>query len=238
MSQSYFIFVKNILSMNRRQAIKTLTALVAVVRLPKFELRNKLRPLNIHFIGLGGAGCNVIEHIHKKGIDARYTCITSLERPHLPDDIEFIQFGPADHDYHTYCKVEMKDLEISEDILNLFKSNLLFVLFAGFGGTTGTNLTRQLSAMLHQNSKKFMLIFNMPFNFEGPSRKAFTLKAKQAMDGISNVHSFDLEVIRQKYENVTLYFAFQKADEYCYQLFRKNILMQSSDPSLIYSLPL
>jgi len=221
---------------NRRRAIKTLTALAAVVYLPKFELFNNSRPLKFHFIGLGGAGSNIIEHIHKKGIDARYTCITSPERPHLPTDIEFIQFGPAEHDFHTY-KVEMKDLEIKDDIQNLFNSNSMFVLFAGFGGTTGTNLTRQLSAMLQQNNKKFMVIYTMPFNFEGASRNAFALKTEQAMDGISNVHSFNLEVIRQNYGNVTLNVAFQKADEHCYQLFRKNVPEYSPDPLLNQSLP-
>jgi len=223
--------------MNRRHAIKTLTALAAVVYLPNFKFFNNSRTLKIHFIGLGGAGCNIIENIHKKGIKARYTCITSPERSYLPADIEFIPFGPAEHDYHTY-QVKMKNLEISEDVKNIFDGNSSFVLFAGFGGTTGTNLTRQISAMLHQKDKKFMVIYTMPFNFEGPSRKAFTLKAKQAMDGFSNAHSFNLEVIRQTYGNVKLNVAFQKADEHCYRLFRKNILMQSSDPSLIYSLPL
>ena len=129
--------------MNRRRAIKTLTSLAAMVCFAKFELLRKPGPFKIHFIGLGGAGSNIIEHIHKKGINARYTCITSPERPHLPADIEFILFGPAGHDYHTY-KVEMKDLEISDDIQNLFKGDSMFVLFAGFGGTTGTNLDRQL----------------------------------------------------------------------------------------------
>ena len=222
--------------MNRRHAIRTLSALVAMVCFPKFEFLNKPRPLNIHFIGLGGAGCNVIEYIHKKGICARYTCITSPERPHLPADIEFIQFGPAEIDYHTY-KMEMKDYEISKDIQNLFTSNLKFVLFAGFGGNTGTNLTRQLSTMLRQKNKEFMAIYTMPFNFEGPSRKSFALKAKQSMDGIFNVHSFNLEVIRQNYGNVTLNVAFQKADEHCYQLFRKRVPEYSPDPSLNKSLP-
>ena len=221
--------------MNRRRAIKTLTALAAVVYLPKFELFNNSRPLKFHFIGLGGAGSNIIEHIHKKRINARYTCITSPERPHLPDDIEFIQFGPADHDYHTY-KVEMKDLEITDAIQNTFNSDSMFVLFAGFGGTTGTNLTRQLSAMLHQKDKKFMIIYTMPFKFEGTSRNVFALKTEQAMDGISNVHSFNLEVIRQKYGNVTLNVAFEKADEFCYQLFRNNVPEYSTDPLLNQSL--
>ena len=222
--------------MNRRRAIKTLTALAAVVCFPKFEFLRKPGPLNVHFIGLGGAGSNIIEHIHKKGITAKYTCITSPERPKLPADIEFITFGPAEHDYHTY-KVEMKDLEITDDIQNLFNGDSMFVLFAGFGGTTGTNLAKQLSAMLHQNNKKFMVIYTMPFKFEGESRNAFTLKTKQAMDGISNVHSFNLEVIRQNYGNVTLNVAFQKADEHCYQLFRKSVLEYSLDPLLNQYLP-
>ena len=222
--------------MNRRRAIKTLTALDAVVYLPKFELFNNSRPLKFHFIGLGGAGSNIIEHIHKKGIYARYTCITSPERPKLPADIEFIPFGPAGHDYHTY-RVKIKDFEITDAIQNLFNSDSMFVLFAGFGGTTGTNLTRQLSAMLQQNNKKFMIIYTMPFNFEGASRNAVALKTKQAMDGISNVHSFNLEVIRQNYGNVTLNVAFQKADEHCYQLFRKSVLEYSPDSLLNQYLP-
>ena len=222
--------------MNRRRAIKTLTALAAVICFPKFELLSKPGPLNLHFIGLGGAGCNIIEHIHKKGINARYTCITIPERPHLPADIEFIQLGPAEHDYHNY-QAELKDLEISGEVKNLFDCDSMFVLFAGFGGTTGTNLTRQLSAILHQNNKKFMVIYTMPFNFEGVSRNAFALKTKQAIDGISNVHSFNLEVIRHNYGNVKLNVAFQKADEHCYQLFRKNVPEYSPDPLLNQSLP-
>jgi len=142
----------------------------------------------------------------------------------------------AEHDYHTY-RLEMKDLEITDDIQNLFNSNSMFVLFAGFGGTTGTNLTRQLSAMLQQNNKKFMVIYTMPFKFEGASRNAFALKTEQAMDGITNVHFFNLEVIRQNYGNVTLNVAFQKADEHCYQLFRKSVPEYSRDLFLNQSLP-
>ena len=222
--------------MNRRRAIKTLTALAAVVCFPKFDLLSKPGPLNLHFIGLGGAGSNIIENIHKKGIKARYTCITSPERPYLHAAIEFIPFGPAEHDYHTY-QAEMKDLEITDDIQHLFNGDSMFVLFAGFGGTTGTNLTRQLSAMLQRNNKKFMVIYTMPFKFEGSNRNAFALKTEQAMEGISNVHSFNLEVIRQNYGNVTLNVAFQKADEHCYQLFRKNVPEYCPGPLLNQYLP-
>ncbi len=40
-----------------------------------------------HFIGLGGAGCNALEYIHRQGITAKYTCISYPERPHRPVDI-------------------------------------------------------------------------------------------------------------------------------------------------------
>ena len=47
----------------------------------------------IHFIGLGGAGCNALEHIYRQGIHANYTCISYPERPELPADIHFIKYA-------------------------------------------------------------------------------------------------------------------------------------------------
>ena len=74
--------------MNRREAIKGLTTWGAMAIFPNlFPCGNVAgktgakRP--IHFVGLGGAGSNVLEHIHKKGIEARYTCITTPPRNYL-----------------------------------------------------------------------------------------------------------------------------------------------------------
>ncbi len=85
--------------MNRREAIKGLTTWGAMAIFPNLfptgDVAGKTtatRPL--HFVGLGGAGCNVLEHIHKKGIDAKYTCITTPPRNNLSAGINFIDYSP------------------------------------------------------------------------------------------------------------------------------------------------
>ena len=85
--------------MNRREAIKGLTTWGAMAIFPNlFPCSNVAsktgakRP--IHFVGLGGAGSNVLEHIHEKGIEARYTCITTPPRNNLSASINLIHYSP------------------------------------------------------------------------------------------------------------------------------------------------
>lgn len=206
--------------MNRREAIKTLTALSVIAILPKIIFSANPTTSKIHFVGLGGGGCNALEHIYKKGVKAKYTCITSPTRPHLPLEIKFIRFdSPKEHfstdDFEDY-------FSLSTEIENVFRNDSTYILMAGFGGYTGTNLTRELSKYLSKRNKKFMVICSMPFQFEGRGRNSFALRTKKELDYYPNFKCFDLEMIREIHGDMVLSKAFAKADEQFYTIFKNN----------------
>lgn len=206
--------------MNRREALKTLTTLSALSLMPKIIFPNTPTTSKIHFVGLGGAGCNVLEHIHKKGIKAKCTCITSPERLHLPIETTFIKFESPNRK-NIYDVFEAY-FSLSTEIENVFKDDSTYILMAGFGGNTGTNLTRELSKHLSKRNKKFMTICSMPFSFEGSNGIRFAQRTKNILEHSPNFKCFEMDRIREIYGDMSLWKAFSKADEQFYKIFKDN----------------
>ena len=159
-----------------------------------------------HFIGLGGAGCNALEYIYRQGIKAKYTCISYPERPELPPDIRFIK-----------CTRQIKRHLFETG--SLFKEDSKYILLAGLGGDTGSNLLVELASILWVRNKEFILLCSLPFSFEGAQRRVIAGNIKTRFKSMDNFICFDLEEMRQIWGNVTLKVAFEKADKEFYNLF-------------------
>jgi cell division GTPase FtsZ len=175
----------------------------------------------IHIIGLGGAGSNMVEYIHNKEFQAKFTMVTTPIRTNLPSEINFIEyvskgiyFGKEGH------KVRFSDFSqpviVPKKLNNFFSNDYHYVLLAGFGGFTGTVLTRELSIRLINNGKSFSVFCTLPFDFEGENRRAFANSVRQKLQGFSNFHPYHLNELRLKYGNLQINEAFQKADEEIY----------------------
>jgi cell division GTPase FtsZ len=201
--------------MNRREAIKGIAALGAgAFLLNKLTLSNA-ESKSIHFIGIGGAGSNGVEFLHKKGIQAKYTCISNPVRENLPSAINFIHFIPPGEKYS-----EMKP---PAEVLEIFDRDDQFVLLAGLGGYTGTYMTEQLTHFLQAKKKSFMTICSLPFHFEGQKKRERSEQMLHKLQSSANFFSFDLQDIKKRYGNMKLNIAFERADEQFYEIFKTNL---------------
>jgi len=159
----------------------------------------------IHFIGLGGAGCNALEYIHQQGIKAKYTGISYLERPHLPKDIHFITF------------VRQSKWQLF-DGSKLFTQHCRYILLAGLGGNTGSYLVEELTQLLKARHIEFLTICSFPFSLEGNQRRITAEKVKTRFESTVNFICFDLNFIIRTWGDQTLSSAFEKADQQFYWL--------------------
>ncbi|MCX6227378.1 MAG: hypothetical protein NTV01_22015 [Bacteroidia bacterium] len=159
----------------------------------------------LHFIGLGGGGCNAVEYIHSKGIQANYTCISHPERSSLPSDIHF----------QTFARLSKWDLF---DGYDLVRKNRRYVLLSGLGGKTGTYLVEEFMLLLQYQNRDFLTICSLPFAFEGHQRRIFAERFRAKFQSMKNFICFDLNSIVKHWADITLTDAFEKADERFYWL--------------------
>jgi cell division GTPase FtsZ len=184
-------------------------------------MQNDKNKKPIHIIGLGGAGSNMVEYIHNKDFQAKFTMVTKPIRTNLPSEINFIEYvSKGIYFGKDGDKVRFSDFSqpviVPKKLNNFFSNDYHYVLLAGFGGFTGTVLTRELAFMLKENLISFNIICTMPFEFEGQIRKIFANSAKQKLQDIPNIQYFDLDIIREKYGNLLMEDAFEKANEEIY----------------------
>lgn len=175
--------------------------------------------LKFHFVGLGGTGCNVVEGIYAKGIQAKFTCITEPKRPHLPQQIQFVAFPSLGN---VECKLPSGipnmslPLHLSGKIKEIFSENDTYILFTGLGGYTGTKMVEQLIPWLRKHHKGFVVCCSIPFVFEG-ERRDIALRLVDQFRLLPNFHHFDLESVREKYRSRTI----RATDEEFWTLFKK-----------------
>lgn len=190
----------------------------------------KLTP-GTHFIGLGGGGSNVIEHIFKKGINSKYTCISSPIRLHLPDGINYISkkspvkqicYYKGEEVYRETDWTMHFDL-VDKNIKSLFNENDHYIIFTCLGGYLGTNLSVQLAHYLKESNIDFSVIASLPFQFEGELRMERALTAKRNLEKFDNFFYYENENIRKNHGNMKIADAFDLANEYSYSLYESSI---------------
>lgn len=171
-----------------------------------------------HFIGLGSAGSTMVEYIFNKGVQAKYTIITETKRLNLNSAINFIEYSPEcditqlrDMKFRVYNPKLNQD--IPKSILNVFTYDENFILISGLSGATGTSLSRELAIWLDTRNKSFLFFGTSPFEFEGKYRVSVAKDVIQELQTKPNFHFLNLEIIREKYGNLPLNEAFEKANE-------------------------
>jgi len=214
--------------MNRREALKVLASLGAIALLPSGIYPESFKTKELHFVGLGGGGCNALENIRSNGVRAKYTCVTNPARPHLPIDVEFIRFAtPACFDKKERGSLSSVNLDdhtvLGFQIKKVFSEDSFYILLAALGGYTGTKLTREVAEHLIVNNKRFMIICSTPFKFEGKMNISLAEKVKDQLKPLPNFLCFELEGLREIHGNMKLSEAFAKADEQFYSIFKENV---------------
>lgn len=186
--------------MNRRNAIKSmLSGLILPVALPGMA-QTKEFP---HLIGLGGAGCNALQHIHSKGCKARYTFITEADHD-FPAGTNFIKYPSL----YKGNPSPVSPARLTDDIRNLFNKQDKYVLLCGLGRTGGLLMNKIMET--YSDTRDIQVITTLPYRFEGAiSRKR---AEKQLRTGV-NYRIIPLESLRNMHGNITVGEAFSLADE-------------------------
>jgi hypothetical protein len=189
---------------SRRDAVKLLAALGALSFVPSVALWSSPSGQTTHFVGLGGAGFQLLPYFQKRLPEARFTCIDTELPETKPENMEFIRVNLAS--------------KLSESIQANFRSNDHYVLLAGLGGTTGTYLVGQLSSWLHQNQQSFMTICSLPFTFQGTAMRSQARQATARLSTLPGFHCIDLDEIYEKYRHLPMGEVFERVDEEYYAI--------------------
>lgn len=188
------------------------------------SLKNNKPP---HFVGLGGGGSNVVEHIQRKGVKAHFTCITYPKRQ-SNTSVEYIPFKHPGHDLPTYSLTPgtIADfdratlLPMLDSLLDIFSNDRHFILLSGLGGYTGSRLTEILTQWLYANGKSFQTICCTPFSCEGKKRNAFAMVSLAKLAIFPNFHHLSLQSFEQQYGDLPLNQAFHRVNEEFYRIYQ------------------
>ncbi len=175
----------------------------------------------IKVIGIGGGGCNAVNHMFQQGIrDVNFViCNTdaqALEASPVPNRI---QLGPEltkgrGAGSHPHMG-QQATLESVMEIRDLMEKNTEMVFItAGMGGGTGTGGAPVVAQIAREMEILTVAIVTLPFSFEGRKR------VEQARQGIAELkkHVDSIIVIvndkiREVYGNQTFSEAFSRADD-------------------------
>jgi hypothetical protein len=192
---------------SRRDALKRLAALGALAFVPSVALWLSPAGQTNHFVGLGGAGFQLLPYFQKRLPEARFTCIDTELPETKPENMEFI--------------LDNLSSNLSETIQANFRINDHYVLLAGLGGTTGTHLAALLSSWLHQNQQSFMTLCSLPFTFQGTAMRSQARQAAARLSTLPGFHCIDLDEIYEKYRHLPMGDVFERVDAECFSIFAK-----------------
>lgn len=179
----------------------------------------KTSETSFHFIGLGGAGTNILNGFFKKRQKGKYTYITSGKREHFSSEINFIFYKPPKMKWDEVPDIS-KPLILPEEIKALFTANHKYVLLAGLGGYTGTYMLKEIVTLLKEENKDFLVLCTLPFAFEGLPRKQYSEQFKNLFPSFSNLKYFKNEEIKIKYGQKTFAEGFEITNNELYKLFK------------------
>ena len=150
-------------------------------------------PSSIHFIALGTGASKALCYVYNQKLNAEYTCIGDVSSITIPEGINVIPFvSPKDFFDDESYEWRYPKIKISEWCYSKIKiPEDILNLF---------------------NSQKDN-ICSYPFSFEGRKRTIMAIDFTKKMQEASNFIKFNLDDLRNKYGNMTLKKALNKANE-------------------------
>ncbi|MBA4852927.1 cell division protein FtsZ [Emticicia sp. BO119] len=191
---------------------------------PEFEIvssKNKFKNI-IKVIGVGGAGCNAVKHMHHLGVRDIGLVICNTDQQALesaPSEIRRLQIGielTKGLGAGTEAKMGQKAAEESEKAIRevLKEPTEMVFITAGMGGGTGTGAAPVIARIAKDMGRLTVAVVTDPFTFEGEE------KIKQARAGIEELkkHSDTVLIIKNErlemqYGDMDIEDAYAKADD-------------------------
>ncbi len=174
----------------------------------------------IKVVGIGGGGCNAVNHMHSQGIQGVdfVVCNTDVQSLEASPVMNKIQLGAsltdglgAGNDPEAGKNAA---LESVDDMKEMFEGNTKMVFVtAGMGGGTGTGAAPVVASVAREMGILTVGIVTEPFSFEGRKRK---LQAEEGINELrKQVDSLIIicnDKLRELYGNLKLSDAFARAD--------------------------
>jgi len=202
--------------MNRRNLIKGLTAFAALSIVPKPQILDKTIKNRIHYIGLGGAGCRMVDYTlkNKNPQDSSFTCIDKQIKSDLSPQIKQLIFSVEEQSKQQFLTPEIRDV---------FTKGNRYILIGGLGGITGTYLFENLNHWLYEQNHNFLSVCCTPFSFEGRKRSVIAEPIIQQFQYRANFKYFVADIIRETHGNLSLSQAFEQINNLLYELAQKHL---------------
>ena len=199
----------------------------------EYELTEELsNPIKV--IGIGGCGCNMVNHIYREGVTDMDLIICnsdgkSLEQSPVPAKIQLGDTGLGAEGKPEVAK--NMAIERREEIKKIIMPNtkMLFIV-AGMGGGIGSGaapVVAEIAKSITDDDGKSKIhvgaVVTTPLSFEGPRRK------KQAEEGIQEIKKhvdsitiMDNDKLRD-YDNLSMLGAFKIADDMVFEAIKSMI---------------
>ncbi|MEM2083109.1 MAG: cell division protein FtsZ [Nitrososphaerota archaeon] len=197
------------------------------------------KPIKIHLIGVGGAGCNTLHRLALNGLSGVYFIAMNTDKQHL-DMIRAhkkVLLGKnVTHEKGAGGDPEVGRLAAEESIDEIEQvvsdADIVFIS-AGLGGGTGTGGAPLIAEVARDKGATVVGVVTLPFNFEGNLRKRIALKGLEKMQQACNtVMVIDNNKLRELYPGYKLLNAFYLADEVVKNMII-SITESISKPSLV-----
>jgi cell division protein FtsZ len=188
--------------------------------LVNFKLPKKASSI-IKVVGVGGGGCNAVNHMYEEGIQGveYMICNTDSQALHNSPVAIKLQLGDeltegrgAGSKAEIGREAALESIDRIKEVLSS-NTNMVFIT-AGMGGGTGTGAAPVIASAAKEMGILTVAIVTIPFRFEGPER------INQAIDGINELKDhvdsllvINNEKLREIYGNLTVSKSFEKADD-------------------------
>ncbi|MGP6220610.1 cell division protein FtsZ [Caldiplasma sukawensis] len=173
----------------------------------KIEEYNKSSLVRIAVLGIGGAGCNVIEDMEIKGklngvikVGINTEAISMREKK-IANKIVIGMNSATKGRGSGNDPQKGKEAAIEDDnkLENLIKKFDLVFLICGMGGGTGTGATPEIARMAKKNNVMTMCFVTMPLNNEGEQNKVF---ANMGVEELKKYCNTIFEIKNQKISEI------------------------------------
>lgn len=171
----------------------------------------------IKVIGVGGGGCNAVNHMYNEGIHDVAFLVCNTDKKALQDSPvpSKLQLGEGLGAGNKPDKARKAAEESIENVKAMFSDGTKMVFItAGMGGGTGTGASPLIAKTAKDMGVLTVGIVTIPFQWEGKR------KIDQALDGVQKISEnvdallvVNNERLRQIYQDYTVDNAFAKADD-------------------------
>jgi cell division protein FtsZ len=171
----------------------------------------------IKVIGVGGGGCNAVNHMYREGIHDVSYVVCNTDKKQLDDSQvpNHLQLGDGLGAGNRPEKARLAAESSMESIKEMLNDGTRMVFItAGMGGGTGTGAAPIIARCAKDSGILTVGIVTIPFMFEG------IVKIKQALVGVREISKhvdallvINNERLREIYPELTLLNAFAKADD-------------------------